>query len=413
MQTQSLLPGVPIIESPFFNDIAASDYFAAHEKKIASDLNTYGFAILPGFFSAIKEQAKQIRADLQPLYDEMAISTTLAPEEIAAEARIQDAYRTSQTVKDIACDERITKLLTKLYGRQAFAFQTLNFRYGSQQATHSDAMHFHSAPERYMCGVWVALEDVHFDTGPLHYYPGSHKLPTYDCRQLGYAPTDKIDQTVYEALWEKLTEAHILEKQTFEAKAGDALIWSANLLHGGERILRAGTSRWSQVTHYFFEGCDYYTPMHSDVFGGEIRLRAPVDIATGLPLERPQVVLKSSPKAKPKPWYEKLFGWTSSSKKSKPKKPTLPTIPLPLDFDAAAYLHLNKDVAASGMDPITHYTTHGYLEKRPYKMSLPEDFNAMNYLELNPDVRQAGLTAAEHYMLHGFREKRRYKVDPK
>jgi hypothetical protein len=343
----------------------------------------------------------------------MAISATLAPEEIAAEARIQDAYRTSQTVKDLACDERITKLLTKLYGRQAFAFQTLNFRYGSQQATHSDAMHFHSAPERYMCGVWVALEDVHFDTGPLHYYPGSHKLPTYDCRQLGYAPTDKIDQTVYEALWEKLTEAHVLEKQTFEAKAGDALIWSANLLHGGERILRAGTSRWSQVTHYFFEGCDYYTPMHSDVFGGEIRLRAPVDIATGLPLERPQVVLKSSPKAKPKPWYEKLFGWTSSSKKSKPKKPTLPTIPLPLDFDAAAYLHLNKDVAASGMDPITHYTTHGYLEKRPYKMSLPEDFNAMNYLELNPDVRQAGLTAAEHYMLHGFREKRRYKVDPK
>ena len=159
MQNQSLLPGVPIIESPFFADIAASDYFAAHEKKIASDLNKYGFAILPGFFSEIKEQATQLRADLQPLYDEMAISTTLTPEEIAAEARLQDAYRTSQTVKDIACDERIIKLLTKLYGRQAFAFQTLNFRYGSQQATHSDAMHFHSAPERYMCGVWVALED--------------------------------------------------------------------------------------------------------------------------------------------------------------------------------------------------------------------------------------------------------------
>ena len=249
MQTQLLLPGVPIIESPFFTDIAASDYFAAHEKKIATDLNKYRFAILSGFFSEIQEQAKQIRADLQPLYDEMAISTTLTPEEIAAEARIQDGYRTSQTVKDIECYKRITQLLTKLYGRQAYAFQTLNLRYGSQQATHSDAMHFHSAPERYMCGVWVTLEDVSFDTGPLHYYPGSHKLPTYDCCQLGCAPTDKIDQTVYEALWEKLTEAHVLEKQTFEAKAVDALIWSANLLHGGERILRAGTSRWSQVTH--------------------------------------------------------------------------------------------------------------------------------------------------------------------
>ncbi len=101
-----------------------------------------------------------------------------------------------------------------------------------------------------------------------------------------------------------------------------------------------------------------------------------------------------------------------SNKKSKLKTPTLPTIPLPIDFDAATYLHLNKDVAASGMDPITHYTTHGYLEERLYKMSLLEDFNAMNYLELNPDVRQAGSTAAEQYMLHGIRENRRYKIVP-
>ncbi len=148
------------------------------------------------------------------------------------------------------------------------------------------------------------------------------------------------------------------------------------------------------------------------MFGGAIKLRAPVDIATGLPLERPQVALNSTLKAKPEPWYQKLFGLNSSNKKSKPKTPALPTIPLPIDFDTATYLHLNKDVATSGMDPITHYTTHGYLEERLYKISLPEDFNAMNYLELNPDVRQAGLTAAEHYMLHGIQEKRRYTVDP-
>jgi ectoine hydroxylase-related dioxygenase (phytanoyl-CoA dioxygenase family) len=98
-----------------------------------------------------------------------------------------------------------------------------------------------------MCGVWVALEDVHFDTGPLHYYPGSHKLPTYDCRQLGYAPTEKIDQTVYEALWEKLTEAHVLDKQIFEAKAGDALIWSANLLHEKRALTAEMAVRVSKV----------------------------------------------------------------------------------------------------------------------------------------------------------------------
>ena len=32
-------------------------------------------------------------------------------------------------------------------------------------------------PEGFMCGVWVALEDMDMDNGPLVYYPGSHQLP--------------------------------------------------------------------------------------------------------------------------------------------------------------------------------------------------------------------------------------------
>ena len=32
-------------------------------------------------------------------------------------------------------------------------------------------------PEGFMCGVWVALEDMDMENGPLVYYPGSHKLP--------------------------------------------------------------------------------------------------------------------------------------------------------------------------------------------------------------------------------------------
>src|SRR5690606_1734747 len=44
---------------------------------------------------------------------------------------------------------------------------------------------------------------------------------------------------------------------------GHALIWHANLLHGGSRQKDSSRSRHSQVTHYFFEDCRYYTPMHS------------------------------------------------------------------------------------------------------------------------------------------------------
>lgn len=35
-----------------------------------------------------------------------------------------------------------------------------------------------------MCGVWVALEDVGPDQGPLVYYPGSHRWPIYGNDQI-------------------------------------------------------------------------------------------------------------------------------------------------------------------------------------------------------------------------------------
>ena len=47
----------------------------------------------------------------------------------------------------------------------------------------------------------------------------------------------------------------------FLPKKGQALIWDANLLHGGAPQTDRSLTRHSQVTHYFFEGCSYFTPL--------------------------------------------------------------------------------------------------------------------------------------------------------
>lgn len=69
--------------------------------------------------------------------------------------------------------------------------------------------------------------------------------------------------------------------QKFEAKKGQALIWSANLLHGGCPHIDKNHTRWSQVTHYYFEDCIYYTPAFSNEYLGDLFLREPFDIAEG------------------------------------------------------------------------------------------------------------------------------------
>jgi hypothetical protein len=47
-------------------------------------------------------------------------------------------------------------------------------------------------------------------------------------------------------------------------------------------IAREGATRRSLVTHYYFENCLYYTPMHSHPEKGRFHLRLPANLKTGL-----------------------------------------------------------------------------------------------------------------------------------
>jgi hypothetical protein len=71
------------------------------------------------------------------------------------------------------------------------------------------------------------------------------------------------------------------EAGQFLAKKGQAFIWTANLLHAGSRQTDPNLTRWSQETHYYFEGCSYYSPMESDPFYGRILFQSPRNIANG------------------------------------------------------------------------------------------------------------------------------------
>ena len=62
-------------------------------------------------------------------------------------------------------------------------------------------------------------------------------------------------------------------------------------------------TRWSQVTHYYFDDCIYYTPAFSDESVGQLQLRNLVAISDGLPRrnsylgESAEALLKSGPRS--------------------------------------------------------------------------------------------------------------------
>jgi hypothetical protein len=266
---------IPWIDSPFFYSQLKESGLNDADKAFVKHFAEEGYVIFdPEVDLAVTDELVK---EIAPHYEK---NNAL---------RIQDAWQFNEKVRYVATLKTVQEKLRLLYRREPLPFQTLNFPVGTQQNTHSDMIHFNSIPERFMCGVWIAFEDINDDNGPLHYYPQSHKLPFYDMVDIGVKASDNREwkrQAMayvenYEIFIQQLIEALGLKKAVLNIKKGQAIIWSSNLLHGGEKILRPGASRHSQVTHYYFDNCVYYSPKLSDVAINKIYLTELRNINTG------------------------------------------------------------------------------------------------------------------------------------
>lgn len=202
--------------------------------------------------------------------------------------RIQDAWPISKNVKTLATWPRVLDVLADLYGKTPLPFQTLNFPRGTEQSAHADSIHFNSEPFGLMCGVWIALEDIGPDQGPLIYYPGSQKLPEMNFEDFGLK-ADYSEYPKYEEHIRALVEAHQFKPELGLVKKGSAIIWSANVLHGGSPQNDKTLTRYSQVTHYYFEGGKAWRPGRSAQGRGYFEPRW---IPVGEAPEQPAVVTR-------------------------------------------------------------------------------------------------------------------------
>ncbi len=369
--TASLLPGVPLVDSPFF-DTDAPTVLSNLQMSVAAQLRSKGYAVIDFPDSDIFDKIEGIKRDFEDKYDWAAWRAGKLNS-----LRIQDAWRSDDRVRDIAVNDEILKLLSAIYGRQAVPFQTLNFAVGTQQAAHSDHAHFNSVPDRFMCGVWLAFEDTDEENGPLFYYPGSHLWPSYQNEHLGATYSDlKPPFPTYEKyvrLWDALAKQQGLRREIFHAKKGQALIWTSNLLHGGSAQADLSRTRWSQVTHYFFEGCAYTTPIANDTYQGKIHYRNIVDIRSG---ERVPNIVSGQPVRQSFQDAIDTGFEVAASIKNERLRHVLSKIEtsqfakdrtLPRDFDPILYVEANPDLIAAQVDPFEHYLNYGRMEGRPIR----------------------------------------------
>jgi phytanoyl-CoA hydroxylase len=243
--------GIPNVLGPsvYTKNLASCSLYntlSQEGKRSLDDFSENGFSIIKNYLST--EQVNTINAEIESLIDSKKVKFSYGN-------KIMFAIHSSQFLSEIGNDKKLVELLSVLLGGEAILFQSINFLMGSEQHTHSDSIHMTTYPLGGLLGVWIALEDIDGDNGPLHYYPGSHKLPYYlnaDYNNEGNAFLigDKSYDEYENMINDKIKEFSI-NKVIFKASKGDLLIWHANLFHGGEPHLNKDKTRKSMVFHYF------------------------------------------------------------------------------------------------------------------------------------------------------------------
>ena len=281
-----------------------------------------GYLILDGFFSANQLDLTWAAYDLaivegvvQPPPEKRWDGDTLP-------GRVLDPHFKVKEFDQLLYDTRMRTLISILLGAAALPFQTISGHKSSHQLEHSDAIHMTTYPLGYLAATWTAFEDIHPNSGPLVYYPGTHRLPYVLSDTLNIEPTNTGKAPYhekYEPEIQKIIKKSGVKPHYFMAKKGDVLIWHANLIHGGSQCKgNENLSRKALVCHFFAEGAQCY----HDLAAAPSRF---AKNATDMMYEHDGV---------------------------------------PGTFNAELYLQANPDVAAAKHDAMVHYLRYGRKEHR-------------------------------------------------
>lgn len=107
--------------------------------------------------------------------------------------------------------------------------------------------------------VWVALDDIHEDSGPFEYIPGSHKWEVLRRDNLFNFLPEHVRQ---DPAWPSITQGEVarvceekiakegVRSQFFVPEKGEILIWHPNLLHRGSTPKNPDLLRKAVILHY-------------------------------------------------------------------------------------------------------------------------------------------------------------------
>ena len=247
--------------APWFLSYNARDYL--EENPPADDIRPEVEQFLNDGVAIVKAGVpREFALEMKAYFDEIKqLNAELfeqAKNEDGALQRLGNMHRAFPRFLELFTRNRALAVQDYLFGAPTSLYTTLFFEQGSQQPFHRDTPLFCTRPEYTYCGMWVPMEDIDAENGPLKYFRGGHLLPEQNRQQIAKQRYPDLNDVPYNdgELWITYqdgvaAECRRLGLQEVEAHlgAGDTLIWHPQMPHGGAAHLDKTRTRCSMVFH--------------------------------------------------------------------------------------------------------------------------------------------------------------------
>lgn len=227
-----------------------------------------GFLTLPGLMTAAEVDLVNDAVDAawedKSIYNSLVVSAYTnteryvetfvrnAPADVRAHPyKLNHLHIYDCGVLDLLLGPKLATIVRQLLQGTPLLFNTLNLEWGSEQRLHFDTFFMAPTVPNKMVVAWFALGDVHPDSGPLSYYPGSHLIEPFRFADGSLHPSSDEEMAAFDEYIEKQIANRGLRLQSFCPSAGDVFLWHAQLYHGGSPIRDRQQPRRSMVAHYW------------------------------------------------------------------------------------------------------------------------------------------------------------------
>jgi len=206
-----------------------------------------------------------------------------------------------ESTQRLVFNSRLIAFLTRLFGEEPVMRQPETGFHTRRTPDHTDSLDFKVEPKGAELRMWCALEDIHPDSGPVYFVPGSHKAiaqvmeeevllehPEFAqllVSQLG-ATTSTEFFRVTKPLWRYVKEEKLprsiqekgLRREVHPLKKGDVVVFSSDVVHGTSRRNNGGLTRKYMVAYWAAMSAGWY---HSRAYWGPTHdFRAPENVIT-------------------------------------------------------------------------------------------------------------------------------------